>query len=117
MDYQNEATVSVPALNTGDTPMTIRIRQSGVDRDDMGERARFAWVVLHNNVPCLDGNDLYGPATAGAEAMAVTLADFLGATWEHGELTEHGREYSASDRDWLSEHAERFGVWAAEYGS
>ena len=114
-DYHNNAIVDVDAMHVDDRPMSIKIRQSGIDRDELGERARYAYVVFVDGAPIITGDDLHGPVGywPEAEEMAYTLGGFLGAAYECGQLTEHGKSYSASERDYLAEHGERLASWAA----
>jgi hypothetical protein len=117
--YDNEAMVTVAQLYVDDLPLNIKIWQSGVeaDRDVFGTRARFAYEVVHNGLTVIKGDDLYGPATGlwpEAADMAVTLASFLSAASECGEITEHGESYPPETHTWLIANSERLGLWAAD---
>jgi hypothetical protein len=115
-DFQNSAEVAVPALYIGEPDVTIEIGQCGVTSDGA---ARFSYIVTEGADIKLSGADLCGPASGvwpEAEDMAVTLASFLGSTYECGELTEHGESYRPHERIWLSTVAERMSAWSAEQG-
>ena len=112
--YDNTADVKVPALYEGDPDITITIMQCGVTESG---GARYAYFVLEGGELRISGANLCGPAYGmwpEAADMARTLASFLGATYECGELTEHGESYSPIERMWLEVHAERFGLWASD---
>jgi hypothetical protein len=81
------------------------------------ERPRYAYRIYHQGSLVLKGSDMCGPASGrvpGAREMTITLADFLGATWECGRLTEHGESYAPSEQAWLENYAEEIGLWAYE---
>lgn len=113
MTFDNGATVPVPAMHEGDTAITIEVAQYGVTAEG---RAQFSYTVREGGMARVTGRDLFGPATGlwpEAADMAVTLASFLGATYECGEVTEHGESYSPEALSWLETHAERLGDFAA----
>lgn len=111
--FDNDAIVPVPAMYADDEPLTIYIKQSGVEPEG---GARFAYRVMAGDVIGVQGDDLRGPAHGvwpEAHDMARVLAGFLGATYECGDLTEHGEQYSRAEQEWLSVHAERLSMWNA----
>jgi hypothetical protein len=115
MEHDRALLVSVPQMMMDDPSMSIRMEWVGMERDDYGSRARFAYQVMEEGEVKITGADLCGPATGQVPdlmEMVVTLAGFLGATYECGQVTEHGESYPPAERAWLETHAERFNVWA-----
>lgn len=114
MNFDNIAEVTVPPTYVGDTELTVEIWQSAVNGDGS---ARFSYIVREDSIAQLVGSDLSGPASGvwpEAADMAFTLGSFLSATYECGELAEHGESYTPAEQVWLSTVAERFGCWVAE---
>jgi hypothetical protein len=115
MNFDNAAELTVPPMYAGDTALTVEIWQSAVNGDGS---ARFSYIVREDSIAQLVGSDLSGPASGvwpEAADMAYTLGSFLGATYECGDLTEHGESYTPAEQVWLSTVAERFDMWAAEH--
>lgn len=112
---ENYVKIDVDRLRIDDRPLALEVWQIGGDRRIGEARPRYAYNVWFDGEIVMVGSDLYGPANSihpEAEEMAATLAGFLGATYECGELTEHGKSYEVDQQAWLAEHAERLSMAA-----
>ena len=109
-------TVVVPAVTAGEPRLRIRIEPRGwLD----GGRPVYHYQVIHwdgsGDVVVFDGDDLRGTATGRAptlRAAALVLAGLLAAAGEslasRGEESEHWREYTPAQRDFLAATHPRF---------
>ena len=107
-------TVAVAALSAADPPLTIVIDRCGATD---GTCPVYHYEVVYDGDTVLGGDDLHGPATADAHAVAASLAGFLSAAGEslaaRGDACDYWHEYDPAQREFLAATHERFAALAA----
>lgn len=116
---EHEYSVTVPALSTGDTELTIYVSAHG--GGTVGEAyAGNGWdyLVMSDGARMVEGSDIRSAPgrAAGHAEMARTLANFLSAAGESlyasGDESEYAAEYDEVERAFLVAEYERLGAFA-----